>query len=248
MEFVSEDWLMSVTCQWSELDLRCVVTRVQIAQALANAHFVCRTWSFIVPCCCRNPGYPRPPWCQNTREPLINSCTTTMTYHDSFERYRSGCIVTLYSPIKNRLFLSWIPLAWVQLGSIVRHGVPCVIRMTRIFSNTFWWSDPKIAAAWMDLSSQLEPIIAIFPSKPCLSLDVWGHGWQWFWNVSDFMRGAQPSWPRLIQWVQQQEQQQQETTPKSQSTPAACDRIPTSVASNKQFTHSLVIRHKVESG
>ena len=35
-------------------------------------------------------------------------------------------------------------------------------------------------------------------------------------------------------------------TEQSKSTPAACDRIPTSVASNKQFTHSLVIRHKLQ--
>jgi hypothetical protein len=35
-------------------------------------------------------------------------------------------------------------------------------------------------------------------------------------------------------------------TEQLKSTPAACDRIPTSVASNKQFTHSLVIRHKLQ--
>lgn len=35
-------------------------------------------------------------------------------------------------------------------------------------------------------------------------------------------------------------------TEQSKPTPAAaCDRIPTSVASNKQFTHSLVIRHEL---
>lgn len=49
-----------------------------------------------------------------------------------------------------------------------------------------------------------------------------------------------------IDSIEPHQNRTRDDTEQSKSTPAARDRIPTSVANNKQFTHSLVIRHKLQ--